>query len=96
MEYIIIGAYVVGVVLAWNRISNGVGFPVNWMPPNTISKINALTPGGIVVKVLLSLVFGYIIFAFIVMQVLSKYLELLQVCKTITGKHVKSFYRIQK
>lgn len=72
MEYIIVGAYVVGVVLAWNRISNGVGFPINLMPPNTLSKINALTPGGIIVKVLLSLVFGYIIFAFIVIAGIIK------------------------
>lgn len=72
MDYIIIGTYVVGVILAWNRISNGIGFPVNKMSPITLRKINSLTPGGIFTKVLLSLVLGYLVFALIVIACIIK------------------------
>ena len=77
MEQAALAIYVVGVILAWVRITNGSGFPVDRMRAETLRKINTLTPGGILLKVLLSLVFGYLIFAFIVITGIIKLFQLI-------------------
>lgn len=77
MEQAALAIYVVGVILAWVRITNGSGFPVDRMRAETLRKINTLTPGGILLKVLLSLVCGYLIFAFIVITGIIKLFQLI-------------------
>ena len=77
MEQAAVAIYIIGVVLAWIRITNGSGFPVDRMSAESLRKVNALTPGGILLKVLFSLVCGYLIFAFIVITGIIKLFQLI-------------------
>lgn len=69
--------YIVGIILAWIRISNGSGFPVDRMSPEMLGKINRKTAGGIATKILLSLLLGYVIFAFIIITGIIKLFQII-------------------
>lgn len=77
MEQGILIIYIVGVILTWIRISNGNGFPADRMSPEVLRRINAMTPGGIALKILVSLVFGYLIFAIIVIMGIIKLFQII-------------------
>lgn len=69
---IILGVLVVGIIMAWGQLTNGIGFVGSRLSPLTLEKLNSGSPAAIVGKIALSAVLGYVIFGILVITGLIK------------------------